>query len=106
MNVHCVKCGMEASAKCPHCRNVFPEYEKSPNGAMHQALEWRFVYFHSEGTKHTIRFNGDAGETDEQTLRRFLESASTLTEKQREQLCCVHNWQFKPGEKSTIGCGH
>jgi len=101
-NCICAKCGAEAYSKCPECRSVFPENQT-------EALLATCLNFKDETDKTTVVFKiaGDRVEA--------LQELSTLLLEMRQGLrgmpgfktyACDHDWRFKPGERSSIGCGH
>ena len=108
-NVICGKCGAEASSKCPFCRTVFPknQYEAILSYALH----------HKTDAKGKVTISYDyipRDECKEAGVERALESLARVMKDMAEGAsgltfkgyACEHDWQFKPGCKSSIGCGH
>ncbi len=90
-NVHCLKCGLEGSSKCPHCRTVFPE----------------------NGIVTILEYGIQIGDKDVSTrplppeeFTKFIRSLAKLSDDEMKMICCNHRFEFKPGGKSSIDCGH
>lgn len=125
-NVVCRKCGMEASSKCPYCRSVFPENQidamlsvviKHSVEIVH--YEDRCPYPKRERLKIWLDIHDDETEEDAWArlyyyLKNIIEPYQPGDEKYSDhvkfpslkEFCCHHGWVFKPGQKSSIGCGH
>jgi hypothetical protein len=107
-NVVCVDCGMEAHSKCPFCRTVFP------NNQTDAMLSWTCKHRIKEVNNFNwlqVEFMMREDETEEDTFKRLHSLLDEMVTKPKEflslkEFCCDHRWVFKPGEKSTIGCGH
>lgn len=114
MNVYCKKCGALADSKCPYCRSVFPENRQ-------EALLSRVLQYSLELPKLRVSLRlpvevverVERGEEDEdyaireghKILYDILHDIVT-DEKMLREWACDHQWAFRPGCKSLIGCGH
>jgi len=114
-NVVCSKCGGEAISKCPICRNVFPSDQIATlyNNLIDLDISEPQEVEYLGGKKDTIRnisfkleFTHSTTEKDtpEEHLLELLKNLLAL--EYPERAICNHSWKFKPGEKSSIGCGH
>ena len=114
-NIVCKKCKAEANSKCPYCRNIFPDNQLATmysNLITVEVGEGKEVEL-LDGSKPTIQnisltvstsHNSTNKETPEEHLLGLIKGLVSL--ECPEQAICDHHWMFKPGEKSSIGCGH
>lgn len=103
-NVVCVKCGLEGTSKCPHCRTVFPEFPEEDRMLWFdvEALEHRIIL--SDEKKVSFRVYDDEDWLSVlKVLRKYL---AILKDEHLKTLACKHQFEFKPGCKSSIDCGH
>ena len=116
--VYCTKCGIRGTSKCPHCRSVFGS---SPKDEKQRAAQEYFEMFLTVGlVNNDDRPKVEAGEevrhkvsfwtydaSEEAAIKSILGSLTHyLPLADLTIAACVHDWQLKPGERSTIGCGH
>lgn len=122
-NVVCVRCGVEALSKCPYCRNVFIDdtikYGEMEDFrldllAMREIRQGRNEYGQLEGQDEFLisfsySFSRDEKATNDQLMERLThawEMFNKVSLDDCKKIFCHHKWVFKPGEKSSIGCGH
>jgi hypothetical protein len=120
-NVICTKCGIEASSKCPHCRNVFvcsddPNVELATHMQSYMtATRGSYIgksFKKDDGNDLVITVywlhdaNGGKDTSLVENLKNLRDILSKMSDKHIEIFCCQHDWQFKPGEHSSIGCSH
>lgn len=108
-NVHCTKCGKLASSKCPFCRSIFSwapddatEIEKHRHDIV-SALENRILLDDEKRLSFKIF---PPNETPDEFLARLQAWLPLLTPEDLKIVVCQHDWDFRPGQKSEIGCGH
>lgn len=111
-NVVCSDCGAEAHSKCPYCRSVFPDNQmeamlsyqlKRTMSTDELGINWLDVSLYVG--------NGTEKDNMATAMERLLGILSAMQDPESHyptiaQYCCDHRWTFKPGQKSTIGCGH
>ena len=110
-NVHCTTCGAEAHSKCPYCRNIFEDSQRGfgmearqgtdENGRLNGVDEFQLSC--------SWKFDADHKATSAELFELTKElhaRAVELSADEFAQMFCRHTWEFKPGEKSTISCGH
>lgn len=110
-NLICEKCGATAEGKCPICRTIFPDDQ-------HEAVLSHFLKFKVEDGHVKITFlhylsreevERSESENVEAALIHLLNNLKAMESGHStsfKSYSCVHKWVFKPGCKSTIGCGH
>jgi hypothetical protein len=103
-NIVCRKCGETAISKCPYCRNVFPKNQLATSVS-------NMITFDRDGQKLIVDVSYHSGENEfdknvESALGTLLYYLGLLQVEDLPVVLCDHAWEFKPGEASTIGCGH
>jgi hypothetical protein len=99
---------MEAMSKCPACRTVFPQ---GNGGMMEAALSYQFKRQMNDDFWLEVHFH--AADKDLAEALEELRVVLNLMADEKETMypsievfACDHIWTMKPGEHSTIGCGH
>lgn len=113
-NVICEKCKLEADTKCPFCRNVFPEKESPMPFLQYEAKskttkDWEGKEFTVWEMRIVLPYMSTGSLHD---ALKYLESGFRVIKEHPElyqsleQVGCDHEFTFKEGAHSTIGCGH
>jgi len=101
----CSECGTTGDSKCPYCRSVFPDRD-----TLIQEIDARVGNRMKIGDDAvTVKFwpNGVRKETALDALQFMWDVMhSGITREDLRVLACAHRWEFAPGVKSDIGCGH
>jgi len=112
-NIQCKLCGAKANSKCPYCRNIFPEdqittmysnlielkKEEVPGDKWMDGVPRQQI-----SLTITTHRRLEEKESAEDILLGLVKGLANL--EHPEQVLCVHQWEFLPGEESSIGCGH
>ncbi len=99
-NIICSKCQLTGSSKCPGCRSVFT----------FTALPYYCYQVVDLKTQIVIKIPTSGTNSIKEAIDGFLEFAQDHNNgkfKDRltwDQMACDHDWKFKPGQKSKIGC--
>ena len=103
-NIYCVNCGAEGSSKCPYCRNIFPAGEESRNKQFISSVVGVPELVRDDLYSLKIYARGER----KSIAKEFKEIGRGvfLSDDFDESCICDHEWKFKPGCKSSIGCGH
>lgn len=107
----CTKCGKTGDSKCPFCRSVFGD-EDSRIGMIDAVMSHRLL-IGEKGIllkRWSLTRNPDNSiggpETDFNILKSVVGLLKDLTDDELRIIACVHTWDFAPGAKSEIDCGH
>jgi hypothetical protein len=111
----CTKCGATGDSKCPYCRTVFPDnqiearlsyslkidYANDPRGR-----RWLKVELYSP-----INDENEVPVTIADDVKELYKILDLMVKHEKswptiEQYVCSHQWEFAPGCKSDINCGH
>jgi len=108
-NVICKICGAQAISKCPYCRTVFPKNEME--GMLSWILKKRMKTDKNGVTWLEISYVPGKNVDLKEAMKRLLNLLNVMEDKTSpyptiKEYACDHEWVFKEGEKSTIGCGH
>lgn len=99
---------MEAYSKCPFCRHVFPLDQE--NTLLQEVLSIQLGRIDNKKEAPTdLIVHYTLGNRDFEQALQDLTSLLALLLSDSEKLKkfrCRHVWTFKPGQKSSIGCGH
>lgn len=120
-NVYCVKCGMEGESKCPRCRNVFPDnrieamlshvlkFQVTPHNEDYSNGAWLSIKLYIHPEEYGLPPNEeDITRKGHEALYEILQGMAAQTDgfPTFKQWACIHQWEFKPGCKPLIDCGH
>lgn len=127
--IYCKKCGLRGHSKCPYCRSIFPAHSHglSDNDALRQMAQEYFENFvevglyendeqrrkedyeklnNGESVRFRVSFwtySNDRSYALASILERLAELLPLVNIK---VAACIHEWEFMPGQESSIGCGH
>lgn len=103
--VFCTKCGIQGSSKCPNHRNVFTWLPIELEIIEMMTRVARVSEPNDEGrAQYEVKFTTSATNSQE-ALSDVFKMLGRLTEDHRKVASCIHEYDFAPGERSSIGCG-